>query len=114
MTGLSWMCIWVIDMATWFLMLTSETMTAILDSANIWSIKSLSLQIYTCFLSLFFLFKKLKEKWLEKISISLFSRENLLLRELKEWKILFNLLLASTIEFLMLNHCLRVNFSSDR
>jgi len=110
----------VIDMniSDWYgylvLMLILDTTTAVLDSADVQSMSLLSLQMYTFLLSLFFLSNKWKEKWLGKISISLFLIENSLLRGLNKWKILFSLLFTSIIEPLTFNHCLGVNFSSDR
>ena len=45
--------------------------------------------------------------------INLYSGENSILRELKEWKILLSLLLASTIDPLTSNHYLEVRFLSN-
>jgi len=74
----------------------------------------LSLWIYTFLLSLLFLLEEWKEKQLGKMSISLSSEENSLLKEINKGKTLLSLLLALTISPLMFNHCLGVNFLSDK
>ena len=88
-------------MATWFLILASNTIAAVFKSANAWSMRSSSLQIYTLLFSLLFLFIEWKEKQLGNISISLSPRENSVLKGLKEGKTLFNC-------------CLGVNFLSNK
>ena len=74
----------------------------------------LSLQKYVFLVSALFLSERWKEKWLENKSISLFPDKNLLLKELKESKIPFNLLLTSTIEPLIFSLYLEINFSINR
>lgn len=106
MTELSWMWIYAIDVVTWFFILVSNTITAVLGSDDVWNIILLSLQIYVFMLSSFLLFIEWKKKQLEKMSISLSLGENSLLNKLKEGKTLFNLLFTSTIGPLSSNHCL--------
>ena len=86
-------------------------MIAIFGLDNIWSTISLSLQIYTFLSSLLLLFIEWKEKLLEKILISLFLGENLLLKEIKEGKTPLSLLLVNSLIF---SHYFGVNFLSDK
>ena len=108
------MWIWAIKVATWFLIFMSNTITAVFESANIWSVSLSSLQMCAFLLSLLFLFIEWKEKQLGNISISLSSRENSVLKGLKEEKTLFNLLFAFTIKPLMFNCYLEVKFLSNK
>jgi len=53
------------------------------------------------------------KKWLGNTFISLFSSENLQLKEEKKKKILLHLLSISTREPLIIEHCLDISLSSD-
>ena len=88
-------------------------MTAVLESEDALNVISLSFQMCTFLLSLFFLFVEWNNIWLVKMSISLSPGENTLLNESKEGNILFNLLFASTIGLLKSNHCLDISLTSN-
>ena len=75
---------------------------------------SLSFQICAFLPSLYFVFIEWKEKQLEKMSISLSSGENSLLKGLNKGKTLLSLLLELTMDPLTFNHCLGVNFLSNK
>ena len=113
MIGLLWMWIWAIKVTTWFLILTSKTTTAILESVDIWNIILLSLWMCTFLPSLLIWIGEWNEKQLEKILINLDLEENSELKELNEGKILFNLLFVLTTEHLVFNHCWDVKFLSN-
>jgi len=92
----------------------NNTTTVIFGLANVWNTISSSFQIYTFLLSLFLWFREWNEKQLGNILINLLPGENSTLKELKEGNTLFSLLFTSTIEPLMFNYCLVVNFSSSK
>ena len=113
MIRLSWTWICAIKVATWFLILASNMTTIDFGSANAWSIISSSLWICIFILSTLFLFVKWKEKWLGKISVSLFSKENSLLNGLNAENISLVLLSISTTGPLIFKHCLGVSLSNN-
>jgi len=92
----------------------NNTTTVIFGLANVWNTISSSFQIYTFLLSLFLWSREWNEKQLGNILINLLPGENSTLKELKEGNTLFSLLFTSTIEPLMFNYCLVVNFSSSK
>ena len=95
-------------------MLASDTMTTVFESANIWSVVSLILQIYALLSFLHFLFIQWKENWLGKILISLVLEENSELKESNKERIPFNLLFTLIMVSLTFNYYLGIKFSSDR
>ena len=113
MTRLLWVWICAIEVATWFFMLASNTMIAVLESKNALNMILSSFQICAFLLSLFLLFMEWNDIQLAKMLISLLPEENSLLNESKEGKTLFNLLFVSTIGPLRSKHYLGISISSD-
>ena len=110
---LSWTWICDIDVATWFLILASDTTIADFGSADAWRVILLRLQMCIFMLSSLCLFVEWKEKQLGKTSISLSPGENFLLNRSNNGKISLILLSISIIGPLMFKHCFGVSLSND-
>ena len=93
-SSLSWVWMWVIDVATLFLMLASDAMMAIdKDEENS---KTILLSNWAHDLLSFSWLNKLKEIWSKKLSITLRLGENSKFKELKDGKYSLTLLAEST------------------
>ena len=114
MTGLLWLWMWDIDVATWFLMLASDTTTTDWGSDDAWMVVLSRYRKWLLILWLLFLFERWNEKWFGNTSISLFPGENSWLKGEKEGKTLLNLLSMSTKGPLVLALCLGVSLSRNK
>ena len=109
MSSLSWVCMWVIDVATLFLMLTWDAIMATNKDEK--DSKTISLSNWVHNLSSFFLLNKLKKMWSEKLLITLRPGENSEFKGLKGGKYSLTLLAKSTKWPLTKDYCLLVRES---
>ena len=108
-SGLLWVWIWAIDVATLFLMLTSDAMMATDEDEE--DSKTISSSNWAHDLSSFSLLNKLEEMWSEKLSITLRPGENSKFKGLKIGKYSLTLLAESTKWPLTRDYCLLVRES---
>ena len=107
------MWMWEIDVATLFLMVALNITRATVESKKDSRVISLRRQIWDLMLLLLWLKDKWNKKQLEKMSISLASGANSLLRESKKRKTSLNLLFMSTIESLIFEHWNGISIFND-
>ena len=113
MIGLSWLRMWDMKVATWFLMLILDITTAEWGSSNVWMVMLSRCLKWLLMSWLLLLFEEWKEKWFRNTSIGLFPSENSWLKGEKKGKTSLNLLSMSTIEPLILDCCLGIRLFSD-